>query len=77
MWQKMVRRLKASQIAEMMEDNGHTRCVGLAVHNYATLIIPLVDGIGTRASQTSVKIRWVAFSRQFKSMGKFPTSGEG
>lgn len=53
------------------------RCVGLAVHNYATLIIPLVDGIGTRASQTSVKIRWVAFSRQFKSMGKFPTSGEG
>ena len=57
MWQKMVRRLEALYIGEVIKGNRDKRCVYLAVHNSAMLIIPSVDGMGTQAFQASAKIQ--------------------
>lgn len=56
MWQRMVRRLKASYIWEVTKGKRDKRYVDLAAHNFAKLIIPLVDWMGTQAFQASAKI---------------------
>lgn len=52
MWQNMVRRLEASYIGEVIKGNKDKKCVDLAIHNSSMFIVPLVDGMGTQASQT-------------------------
>lgn len=76
MWQKMVRRLEAPYIWEVIKGNKDKKCVDLAVHNSAMFIIPSVYGMGTLASQTSANIQIGCILRQLKSTWKFPDFGE-